>query len=214
MECAHVAQTILRGAIDTVYHEHVYSFSLHALQHAFARAGLAIVDVETVPVQGGSLRVFARTADGAPAVAPSVPALLADEARAGVTRLETYTAVGAVAEALRRDLPARLRALRGAPPRPVVALGAPARGVVLLNHCGLGPTDVDVVVDDTPLKRGKLVPGARIPVADWSAIPRDADVVGLLLSWNYRGEMLAKLRARTSRARILVPLPKIEELSL
>jgi predicted TPR repeat methyltransferase len=213
MECAHVMQTILRGAIDTVYHEHVYCFSLHALTRACARAGLVVVDVESTPAQGGSLRVFARAAADAPAVAVSVADLLRDEERAGVTRLETYVAVGRLAEALRREVPARLRALRG-DARLVVGLGASARGVVLLNHCGLGPDDLAFVVDDTPLKQGKLVPGRHIPVHDWTRIPRGEELVCLLLSWNYRDEMLAKLRARTSRARVLVPLPRLEELTL
>jgi SAM-dependent methyltransferase len=213
MECAHVAQTILRGAIDTIYHEHVYAFSLHALAHACARAGLAIVDVEKTPAQGGSLRVFARAADGRPPVAETVAALLREEEAAGVTGVETYLGVARLAEDLRRDLPARLRALR-ADGRRVVGLGASARGVVLLNFCGLGPADLDFVVDDTPLKQGKLVPGCHVPVFDWTRISVDEDLVCLLLSWNYRDEILAKLRARTSRARILVPLPRLEELTL
>jgi SAM-dependent methyltransferase len=219
MEAAHVAQTILRGAIDTIYHEHVHCFSLHALVLACARAGLTIVDVEALPhIQGGSLRVFARATDEGPRVAPTVAATLAEEQHAGVTHLRAYARVGALAERLRQDLPARLRALRSADGRrrPVVAVGASARGVVLLNHCGLGPDDVDVVVDDTPLKQGKLVPGVHVPVRDWSAVPRDADLVVLLLAWNYRDELLAKLRALTTGARVdvLIPLPKIEALSL
>ncbi|HVZ75303.1 MAG TPA: class I SAM-dependent methyltransferase [Polyangia bacterium] len=213
LECAHVAQTILRGAIDTVYHEHVYCFSLHALVAACARAGLAIIDVEQTPAQGGSLRVFARAADESPVVDGHVAALLADEVAAGVTRPESYAAVARLAEALRRDVPARLRALRGGA-QTCVALGAAARGVVLLNHCGLGPADLDFVVDDTPLKQGKLVPGVHLPVRGWDAVPRDQEIVALLLSWNYRDEMLEKLRARTSRARVLVPLPRLEEITL
>jgi SAM-dependent methyltransferase len=215
LECAHVAQTILRGAIDTVYHEHVYCFSLHALARACARVGLVVVDVEKTPAQGGSLRVFARAAADAPLIGAGVAALLREEELAGVTRLPTYTAVARLAETLRRELPVRLRALRAAAgARTVVGLGASARGVVLLNYCGLGPQDVDFVVDDTPLKQGKLVPGRHIPVFDWTHIPRDEDLVCLLLSWNYRDEILARLRARTSRARVLVPLPHLEELTL
>src|SRR5450432_1760024 len=58
VEVVHVLQTILRGEIDTIYHEHVYCFSLHALRHGCERAGLTIVDVEKIPAQGGSLRVL------------------------------------------------------------------------------------------------------------------------------------------------------------
>ena len=42
----------------------------------------------------------------------------------------------------------------------------------------------------------------------------DEKLGGLLLSWNYRREILAKLRARTSNARVLIPLPTVEQISL
>ena len=57
VEVVHVLPTLLGGEIDTIYHEHVYCFSLLALAHACGAAGLAIVDAETIAAQGGSLRV-------------------------------------------------------------------------------------------------------------------------------------------------------------
>jgi methylation protein EvaC len=128
-------------------------------------------------------------------------------------RFEAYAGVAPRAEALRERLRAaveRLRAQRG----PLVGLGAPARGVVLMNHCGFGPDDVRVVADDTPLKQGKLIPGCRVPVRGWDAIAPDEAVGCLMLSWNYRAEVLAKLARRTGRARVIVPLPEVEEVAL
>jgi SAM-dependent methyltransferase len=213
VEVVHVVETILRGEIDTIYHEHVYCFSLHALAHAAEGAGLAIVDVEKISAQGGSLRVTFERADEGGAAAPGAVAVLAEERAAGVDRAETYARVGALARELREGVRARVRALR-AEADVFVGLGASARGVVLMNYCGLGPRDVDFVVDDTPLKQGKLMPGCHVPVRDWTKIPEGKKVAGLMLSWNYRGEILAKLARRAPRARVVVPLPVLEEIEL
>lgn len=213
MEAAYVRETILAGAIDTIYHEHVHCFSLLALAGACERAGLRVDDAEVVPVQGGSLRVVARRAAAPGAPSPRVAALLAEERAAGMDRFEAYAGVAARAERLRDGLRAAVRRL-AAQGGPLVGLGAPARGVVLLNYCQLGPADLGFVVDDTPLKQGTRVPGRGIPVRPWSAIEPDQDVTALLLSWNYRAEVLGKLRRRTKRARVLIPLPEIEELAL
>jgi novobiocin biosynthesis protein NovU/D-mycarose 3-C-methyltransferase len=211
VEVVHVLPTLLRGEIDTIYHEHVYCFSLHALAHAAGPAGLAIVDAETIAAQGGSLRVvMQRREDGAPSA--RVAALLDEERAAGVDRAETYAPIAGLARALREGVRAGVRALRGTADL-VVGLGASARGVVLMNYCGLGPADVDFVVDDTPLKRGKLMPGCHVPVHDWTKIPAGAKVAALMLSWNYRREVLAKLATRTRQARVLVPLPTLEEIA-
>jgi SAM-dependent methyltransferase len=215
IEVVHVVPTLLRGEIDTIYHEHVYCFSLHALADACGRAGLAIVDAEKIATQGGSLRVVMRARDDGATPDARVEALLAEERAAGVDRAATYASIAALARALRegvREGVRRLRETSGADL--VVGLGASARGVVIMNHCGLGPADVDFVVDDTPLKQGRLMPGCHVPVHDWTKIPKGTKLAGLMLSWNYRREVLAKLATRTSEARVLVPLPALEEVLL
>jgi SAM-dependent methyltransferase len=213
MECPHVVPTLLHGEIDTIYHEHVYCFSLHALNTACHKVGLRIVDVEKVASQGGSLRLFMQNAAESTSVSPRVQALLAEEEAAGVSQLATYQSLAARANSLRESLLRKLRELREGYEL-VIGLGAPARGVVLINYCGLSAKDLNFVVDDTPLKQGKLVPGRHIPVVDWSHIAQDQELGCLLLSWNYRNEILEKLKARTRRARVLIPLPVMEEVSL
>lgn len=52
---------------DTVYHEHVFYFTVTALVPLFARHGLEIFDVERLKIHGGSLRLFARHAEQRPA---------------------------------------------------------------------------------------------------------------------------------------------------
>jgi len=56
---------------DTIYHEHQSYFSLGALRRAFAAAGLAIADVQRLPVHGGSLRLYGCRAEDAPAQNPA-----------------------------------------------------------------------------------------------------------------------------------------------
>ena len=214
VEVVHVLETILRGEIDTIYHEHVYCFSLHALAHACGSAGLSIVDAEKIAAQGGSLRVVMRRSDGPAAPSARVAEVLAEERARGLDRAETYGQVGVLARALRAGV---REGMASAAPRRldvVVGLGASARGVVLMNYCGLTPADIDFVVDDTPLKQGKLMPGCHVPVHDWTRIPKGTKVAALMLSWNYRREVLAKLATRTAEARVLVPLPTLEEVVL
>ncbi|HTM44438.1 MAG TPA: class I SAM-dependent methyltransferase [Polyangiaceae bacterium] len=213
MECPHVVPTLLHGEIDTIYHEHVYCFSLHALHQACAVVGLRIVDVEKVAMQGGSLRLFMQNASENESMSPRVQALLAEEESAGVAQLAVYQGIAARAAALRVSLLRKVKELREGC-EVVIGLGAPARGVVLINYCNLSAQDLNFVVDDTPLKQGKLVPGKHIPVFDWGHIDNDQKLGCLLLSWNYRSEVLEKLKARTRRARVLIPFPAMEEVSL
>ena len=59
LEFPYAAEFIEKSEFDTIYHEHVFYFSLTALQPLFPRHGLAIFRVEHLPIHGGSLRLFA-----------------------------------------------------------------------------------------------------------------------------------------------------------
>ena len=213
MEAVHVLRTILHGEFDTVYHEHVYCFSLTALVPLLRRAGLTVVDVEEIPTQGGSIRVYARRSDSQSIAAGSVARLLQIEAGEGVRDPATYQSVGDRVRQFKVDVLARLGELRRRHGR-VFGLGAPARGVVILNYCGIGPELLDAVIDDTPLKQGNLVPGVHIPVVDWDTVEREKPGGYLLLSWNYEREMLGKLQRHITAAEVLVPFPELRTTTL
>ena len=127
VEVVHVLPTLLGGEIDTIYHEHVYCFSLLALAHASGPAGLSIVDVEKIATQGGSLRVVMQRSEGGAAPSARVGALLAEERAAGLEHIETYARIAGLAAALRAGVRAGVRALRR-DADVVVGLGASARG--------------------------------------------------------------------------------------
>ena len=57
IEVPYVRDLIEQCEFDTVYHEHRCYFSLTSLSHLFSRHGLAIIEVERIPLHGGSLHV-------------------------------------------------------------------------------------------------------------------------------------------------------------
>ena len=93
IEVPHLVRLVEGLQFDTIYHEHYSYFSFHTLVELFDRHGLEVFDVEELPSHGGSLRVFVRHAQGAPA--PAVEALLATEREAGYAELAGYAGFGA-----------------------------------------------------------------------------------------------------------------------
>ena len=62
----------------------------------------------------------------------------------------------------------------------IAAFGAAAKGNVFLNYCGIGADSIDFVVDDTPAKQGKFLPGSHIPV-----VPATEIINKKLLIYNF-----------------------------
>jgi SAM-dependent methyltransferase len=211
MENAYVVDTILQGQFDTIYHEHVHNFSLHALCSAYERAGLVALDAEIIPTQGTSIRVVVGRSDDSHRTRESVREILEHEEALGLTRPELFQSAATKVIEFRTQLKSWLTANRG---KRIVGLGAPARGVVILNYCGITPDDVSYIVDDTPLKQGLLTPGTHIEVSAWDRLSREPGETFLMLSWNYRDDLLRRLRPLAPLAKVLIPFPNMEEITL
>jgi SAM-dependent methyltransferase len=189
-EFPYLGEMLERTAFDTVYHEHVFYYSLAAVAGLGGRAGLEVFDVESQPVHGGSLRVFFQHRGVRP-LAPAVARLHAAETAAGLTGRARYAGFQAQVTRFTTELVARLRALRQEGRR-LAAYGAPAKGTVLLNACGVDTTLLDFTVDRSPHKQGRLVPGVRLPIRPPEDLLREMPDVTLLLPWNLADEIVAQ----------------------
>ncbi len=188
---------------DTIYHEHLYYYSLTALDRLFRRHGLIIVDCEALPIHGGSLRIFAQRETTAKVTA-RCQALLAEEAAWGVDSDGPYREFAGQVERVKTDLVGLVRELRGQG-HTIAAYGAAAKGTVLLNATGLGTDDIEYVCDKNPHKQGRLMPGVHIPIVDPSALRASHC---LLLVWNLADEILAQQAAyRASGGKFILPIP-------
>jgi len=78
-----------RTEFDTIYHEHVFYYSLSALEVLASRAGLDLFDVEYYTVHGGSLRLFLQHRGTRPRT-ERVEQQLRAEAADGLTNAERY----------------------------------------------------------------------------------------------------------------------------
>src|ERR1700749_3473198 len=63
IEAPYVRDLIDHGEFDTIYHEHLCSFSVTALKNLFERHGLFLNRVEPLGIHGGSLRLFVEKHD-------------------------------------------------------------------------------------------------------------------------------------------------------
>lgn len=194
---------------DTIYHEHVFYFSLSALKSVVEAAELQLCDVSREAVHGGSLRVFLRHA-GEGGVADAVRAMLDDEQEAGLTSRDRYASFSREVVGLKEQLLALLRKLRASGCR-VAAYGAPAKGATLLNYCGIGPDLVQFTVDRSPHKQGRLLPGVRIPIHHPDKIVECRPDYLLILPWNLKSEIIAQMaHIRQWRGKFIVPIPRAE----
>lgn len=201
-------RSLLEGLeFDTIYHEHLFYYSLHSLSRLLAAHGLAVVDVEEIPIHGGSLRVEARPG-ATHSLSRAASSMLEEERRWGVDRPDPYRALGERAAHWREGFRRTLDGLR-ASGRRIAAYGAAAKGCTLLHFAGVGPETLEFVVDRSPHKQGRYFPGAGLPILPPAALIERGVDVALLLAWNLAGEVAEQQREFLRRGgRFLLPLPE------
>lgn len=212
LEFPHLLRLIAENQFDTIYHEHYSYLSLVSLLPVFARAGLRIFDVETLPTHGGSLRLFACHHNAVHRQTSAVLELLAEEECAGLTRLSTYAAFADQVRATKRALLSFVIVAKQEG-KSIAAYGAAAKGNTLLNYCGIRTDFIDCVADKNPTKQGRLLPGSRIPVVTPESIREFKPDYLLILPWNIKDEVMRQMDGiRAWGGRFVVPIPTVEVL--
>jgi SAM-dependent methyltransferase len=206
----------LRGLLDetqfdTIYHEHVFYFSLSAVESLAERAGFELTDVSREPVHGGSLRVFLQPR-GRPRRGSAVKTLLRKEDQGGLTGPDLYRRFSSEVAGLKRSLRGLLSDLKATGKR-LAAYGAPAKGNTLLNHCGIGTDLLDFTVDRSPHKQGLRLPGSNIPIERPEKVLEARPDYLLILPWNIKEEIMEQMSAiRGWGGKFIVPIPEVKVL--
>jgi hypothetical protein len=210
MEFPHLMQLIEKNEFDTIYHEHFSYLSFVTVERVFAAHGLTLYDVEELPTHGGSLRIYARHAeDSSKPISRRAIDLKAREEAAGFNRLETYLGfTEQVRETKRKLLEFLIDAKRNS--KTVVAYGAAAKGVTLLNYCGVRTDFIDYAVDISPHKQGHSMPGIHIPIYHPDKIRKTKPDYVLILVWNIKDEVMRQMADIGDwGGQFVVPIPEL-----
>jgi SAM-dependent methyltransferase len=200
---------IEHNEFDTIYHEHVFYFTLTPLVPLFQRHGLDIWHVERLEIHGGSLRLFA-CHNGARPIQGSVSKLLAQEKRKKIPTKTYYRSFARNIRRIRGDLCKLVRRLKSQGKK-IAAYGASAKGSTLLNYFGLGAETLDFVADRSTYKQERLTPGTHIPIVPPEALLEQRPDYTLLLTWNFAEEILKQEKEyRKGGAKFIIPIPEVK----
>jgi methylation protein EvaC len=211
-EDPYLGDMIAKTSYDQIYDEHVFIFSVTSVAHAFAPHGLELVDVTPQITHGGSMR-YTLAPKGSRLATMRVAEQFAKERAQGLDNAETYQQFRQNCENSRACLMRTLNELHGRGKR-VVGYGATSKSTTVTNYCGITPQHVEFISDTTPIKQGKLSPGAHIPVRPHTEFSRAYPDYALLFAWNHIAEIREKEQAFiAARGRWIVYVPKVEIVS-
>jgi hypothetical protein len=78
----------------------------------------------------------------------------------------------------------------------IVCFGAAAKGCVFLNSCEIDYSLIPFIIDDTPFKQGKFVPGTGIEVVSRDLLHNTKIDYILILAHNFKDYIIESLRSQ------------------
>lgn len=202
----HYAQCILDGLqYDSIYHEHLFYFSLKSMLFLLEQHGLSAFDLIDSPISGGSIVLYfsrdKRTRSQA------LTQKLEAESKGGLELQETWDRFAAACFAHKKRLAAIVDD-EVAAGTTITGYGASARSSTLLNFCGINDRQLSCIADQSHLKHNKYTPGTNVPIVSPEVALSRKPAAILLLAWNFKDELLTLLRSKYQfHGRVIIPLP-------
>jgi 2-polyprenyl-3-methyl-5-hydroxy-6-metoxy-1,4-benzoquinol methylase len=193
---------------DMVYHEHLSYISVTSLTYLLGRFKLEIFDITPVASHGGSLRVFIQKAEGQQPISKTVAEYLKNESGRDYLSPNACKTFAGKVQSVKADLIKFVSDLKNQH-KTIAGYGAPAKGNTIINYCGLTSDHIDYIVDDNPLKQGRLSPGARIPVVPSSRLRDQPTDYVIIFAWNFAKEIIQKIDfLKAKGVQFIIPLPR------
>jgi len=202
----HVYQLIKNFEYDTIYHEHISYFGLRPLIQFFEKFDFEIFQVNETDIDGGSIRCFVAK-KGQQEISANIQEILKKEDEEQIYSIERLKKFSEEVQKNKQELRSLLIKLREN--HRIVGIGAPAKGVMLLNYCKIDSDILSYVTEKSTLKIGKYTPGMHIPVKTDDMLLKDKPDYALILAWNFGTEIMKNLSAYSSAGgKFIIPIPK------
>lgn len=189
-EDPYLGDVIEKTSYDQIYDEHVFLFTVRSINYLFNQHGMEVFDIEPQETHGGSMR-YVICHIGAKKITQRVKDQLKKESEMGLDKAGTYEKFRRNCERSKKDLKDILIRLKKEG-KTVVGYAATSKSTTVINYCGITPDLISYISDTTPIKQGKLSPGAHIPVRTYEDFLKKYPDYAVLFAWNHAKEIMAK----------------------
>jgi hypothetical protein len=209
MESHYLLDVIHGGQFDTIYHEHLRTYSLKSLIKLFSYYDFTVTDVERGNRYGGNIRVHVTKGKNKP-TSQNVTDLLNLEKNLGLYELKTYEKFADRVKQAKEDFMNFVFKIKNEN-KTIVGNSCPGRSVTLLNYYGVSKDLIPYITEQsTSLKLGMFLPGKQIPIIDNEILLAEQPDYLIILAWHLAEPIIHQLKARGLKSNFIIPLPDLQ----
>jgi 2-polyprenyl-3-methyl-5-hydroxy-6-metoxy-1,4-benzoquinol methylase len=190
---------------DSIYHEHLFYFTLKTITNLFKKYNLHAFDVDKSPISGGSLVLyFSKTKIP---LSKNLNNLVKKEKLNKINQFNSWKNFANKSKNHAKQFKIAVKKLNVK--KKIIGYGASARSSTLLNFSGINSNFMSNVIDKNKLKKNKYTPGSGIKIKDYDDVIKNIskfDTI-IILAWNFKKEIIEDLKKNGFQGNFLLPLP-------
>ena len=188
---------------DNIYHEHIYYYSVTALQNLLSQSGMTIVDYEEIPIHAGCIRI---TATNEITDIPEKVKLKLEEESQTITNPSFLSNFTTNVNTHIKDFNLMIKDL--SEKYIIGGYGASGRANMFCNLTELDENVIQFIVDESPERCGRYIANTKIPIVDVDTLKNsDVDLI-IIFAWNFSKMIIEKTQFK--KFKYLVAFPKVQ----
>lgn len=204
LEFPYILTTLANDNYDQVYHEHIYYYCLKNIIDLLDQEGMRVINVSYHDMHAGTLRVLSVKKSSQRQPDSTILSFLNLEKTLTVEYClkwgrRTHEKIHGFKNFI-TDILSKGNTIYG--------FGAAAKGCVFLNSCGIDHTMIPYIIDDTPFKQGKFVPGTGIAVVSRDILKENQPDYILILAHNFKDYIINSLKDQY-KGKFIIMFPDI-----
>jgi 2-polyprenyl-3-methyl-5-hydroxy-6-metoxy-1,4-benzoquinol methylase len=186
---------------DSIYHEHIFYFTIKSITNLFKKFELKPFDVFESPISAGSLVIIFSKKQNKKSL--KLKKLIKSEDK---LKINTYAAWKKFANETIAHRDQFRQKINNLSKYNLFGYGASARSSTLLNFAGINYSHLKFIIDQNPLKQELFTPGTNIPIVSFDKVKKDIkNMKMVLLAWNFKNEIISFMRKKKFKNFIYVP---------
>ena len=182
---------------DQIYDEHIFIFSVSAINKIAKIFDLDLIDAIEQPTHGGSMRYVLSRKNKKP-ISKNVIYFLEKEKLDGYDTIEGCEIFKKNCEISKNNLQNKINEIKKKNKK-IVGYAATSKSTTILNYCNIGIESIDCIYDTTKEKIGKYSPGKHIPIISHENFNKSYPDYVYLFAWNHKEEIFKKEEDFTSK---------------
>lgn len=205
LEFPYILTTLANDNYDQIYHEHVYYYCLQNIIDLLSQEGMRVINVSYHDMHAGTLRVLSVKESSPQQPDSTILSFLNLEK----TITEEYCVRwGKRAHEKIQEFSSSIRSIVKSG-KTVFGFGAAAKGCVFLNSCEIDDSLIKYVIDDTPFKQDRYIPGTGIKVVSRDILKETQPDYILILAHNFKDYIIHSLESEY-KGKYIVMFPNVE----